>query len=143
MSISLKNAFRAQYGSWDTEEIFSGAEISGRLKELYEKQSSWEWRFGETPEFDMSFETRFSWGGFEVSLSAKKGRIREIGLYTDAMDAELAELLKDSLRGCRLSFDEISDKIKTSVALLAAGGSMLADPAQVSRDLCGWFAEIL
>lgn len=143
MNASLKKAFRAQYGSWDAEEVFSDAEISGRLKELYEKQSSWEWRLGETPEFDMSFETRFSWGGFEVSLSAQKGVIQGIELYTDAMDAELAGLLKDSLRGCRLSFDEISDKIKASVALLAAGGSMLADPAQVSGDLCGWFAEIL
>lgn len=37
----------------------------------------------------------------------------------------------------------ICTNIKNAIALLAAGSGMLADPALVAEDLCGWFGEIL
>ena len=66
-----------------------------------------------------------------------------VEIYTDAMDADLAGILKDSLQGCKLSYAKICEKIQSSVALLAAGSKMLADSALVSEDLCRWFGEIL
>ena len=143
MAASLRKAFYGHYGPWETERVYSDAEIPAEIKPYYEKYASWAWRFGETPEFGMTFETRFSWGGFDVSIAAEKGVIRDIGIYTDAMDAELAEIVKDSLQGCKLSYDDICTNIKNAIALLAAGSGMLADPALVAEDLCGWFGEIL
>lgn len=143
MTRSLQKAFYEKYGPWESETFYSEAEITAPLKPLYEKYASWEWRLGETPEFDLAFETRFPWGGIELSMSAERGIIQKIEIYTDAMDADLADILKDSLRGCKLSHEEICGKIKTSAALLAAGSSMLADPAHIAKDLCGWFGEIL
>lgn len=143
MSEALKKSFSANYGVWQHEAVFSEANLSGDIETLYNKYSSWEWRLGETPAFDLSFETRFSWGCFDVAISAGKGIIQNIEIYTDAMDADLASILKDSLQGCKLSHDDICNKIRTSVALLAAAGDMLADKTLVAEDLCSWFKEIL
>ncbi len=143
MTESLKKAFRENYGMWQEEAVYSDTDMTPEVQSLYQKYASWEWRLGETPEFDLSFETRFAWGCFDVSISSEKGLIRDIDIFTDAMDADLAGILKDSLRGCRLSHDELCDKIQTTLALFAAGNPTLTDMKLVSEDLCGWFKEIL
>ena len=143
MTASLKKAFFENYGAWELESVFSDGVIPVEIQPYYDKYASWDWRFGETPEFDMSFETRFTWGCFEISIAAEKGIIENVEIYTDAMDADLAGILKDSLQGCKLSYAKICEKIQSSVALLAAGSTMLADSALVSEDLCRWFGEIL
>lgn len=143
MAKSLKESFREIYGDWKDETVFSFEDMPAEIEPLYKKYASWEWRLGETPNFNMKFETRFTWGGFDISIEAGNGIIKDIEIYTDAMDADLAEILKNSLQGCRLSYDDIRVKIHTAAALLSSSGSMLADPAAVTDDLCGWFAEIL
>lgn len=143
ISDSLKESFRAEYGAFDKEITFSSDTMSSEIAAIYNKYSSWQWRFGETPEFNISFESRFTWGGIEVFISAEKGIIQDINIYTDAMDASLAEILKDSLTKCRLSMNDIKLKIQSAAALLASSGSMLADPSVLVCDLCRAFEEIL
>lgn len=72
------------------------------LIKIYDKYSSWEWRFGQSPKFDISYSERFAWGEFELQLSLKNGEIFDCKIYTDAMDVELFSGLKEKLKGCIL-----------------------------------------
>ena len=88
---------------------------------------------GETPQFDISYETRFSWGCFELAFTADKGYISKLEVFTDSMDPELADKIKNSLAGSRLSYDDICFKIS----------SALADTPNIADDLKKWLKEIL
>ncbi len=145
---TLKISFINEYGNdSNTESItyldFSEDNAPTEVLKLYEKYSSWNWRMGETPTFNASYETRFSWGCFEAAFTANKGIIDDIEIYTDAMDADLSDQLKSSLKGCMLSIDEISNAIKASVALMSLKGKVLADADTIISDLSNWFNEIL
>ncbi|MFW5737187.1 MAG: lipoate--protein ligase [Halanaerobium sp.] len=76
---------------------------SEKLKSLYDKYSSWDWRYGRTPNFDIYFEKRFDWGGVELGINLKKGKIEELEVFTDAEDADLFLKINDSLKGKKLN----------------------------------------
>lgn len=130
---ALKEAFRAEYGTLTIEIDYDEACFPDEISKLYQKYASWQWRLGETPQFDISHETRFDWGCFDISFSADKGYISQIEVFTDAMDPELAGIIKDSLLGCKLSYDEICLKLKNA---------LFATP-DISKDLCDWLRQIL
>lgn len=130
---ALKEAFRAEYGSIAIECAYSQDLFPAQVEELYNKYASWQWRMGETPQFDATYETRFSWGCFEIAFSSSNGFIDKIQIFTDSMDPELSDKIKDSLAGCRLSYDEI----KTNII------GALADAPNVAEDICLWLKEIL
>ncbi len=133
ISESLKKEFSKEYGSWETEEIYGiYDDIPEELKKLYEKYSSWEFRYGETPSFDMAFENRFTWGGIDINLSVEKGVITKAYVYSDAMDTAVAETLADLLPGIPLDRDEILDKLNEA-------GINLTE----LKDVKNWLAEVL
>ncbi len=84
---SLQQAFIEVYGG--EGEVLSPAEVVPDLTPLYEKFSSWEWRYGRTPRFDVSFTTRFDWGGVEIGFTLDDGHVSACTIFTDAMDSEL------------------------------------------------------
>lgn len=130
---ALKEAFRAEYGNTEAEVEYSEDTFPPEVALLYEKYASWQWRMGETPQFDISYETRFSWGCFELAFTADKGYISKLEIFTDSMDPELADKIKNSLAGSRLSYDDICFKIS----------SALADTPNIADDLKKWLKEIL
>jgi lipoate-protein ligase A len=83
----LQKAFLEIYGG--EGEVLSPAEVVPDMTPLYEKFSSWEWRYGRTPKFDVSFTTRFEWGGVEIGFTLEDGQVSACTLFTDAMDSEL------------------------------------------------------
>ena len=130
---ALKEAFRAEYGNISIEAVYSEENFPSEVAVLYEKYASWQWRMGETPQFAVSYETRFSWGCFEIAFTADKGYINQLEIFTDAMDPELADKIKNSLAGSRLSYDEICLKIS----------STLVDTPEIANDITDWLKEIL
>jgi len=89
-----------------------------------EKHSSWEWRIGGTPQFDIEIETRFPWGGVQLLLMLRDGCVAELRVFSDAMDVELTEDVKQRLLGCRFGSRPLAD------ALLSSGKSQLHDLAE-------------
>jgi lipoate-protein ligase A len=81
------------------------------IQDLYKKYSSWEWRYGDAPAFDLIMDTRFSWGGIEVGLELKKGVITGATVYSDTLDEEFIELLPPRLKGLRLNASAMADRI--------------------------------
>lgn len=71
------------------------------INSLYNKYSSWQWRYGESPSFDISFQKRFSWGEIEICLNCKDGHIVDSKVYSDAMDYELITEISKKLNGIK------------------------------------------
>jgi len=110
---ALISSFRKIYESTAREEDFIRKEKESReaLEELYCKYSSWAWRYGEAPEFDVNMENRFPWGGVEVGFKLENGIVTESVVYSDAMDEAFIAGLPGLLKGSRFSSAEIAGKI--------------------------------
>ncbi len=82
MKSALLSAFAAEYGAYETLGEFS----KEALEPYRAKYAAWEWRFGESPKFDVLLEHRFDWGYIEINLRLSAGRIDNALVYSDAMD---------------------------------------------------------
>lgn len=108
--IRLKESFKEIYGK-NSEEYILNEEIF-KLNELYNKYSSWEWIYGESPSFDISFKNRFTWGDIEIGLTLKKAYIQKAVIYSDALNSSLILRLGDVLEGINFDVPKICEKIR-------------------------------
>jgi lipoate-protein ligase A len=106
---SLEQSFTAVYDRFSGEIQIETA--SAELEKLYQKYASWEWRYGETPEFDIRLGTRFAWGEIELGLSVEDGYITGAIVYSDAMDCEWIEALSAVLKGLPFRKDALTARI--------------------------------
>lgn len=109
MLSAIRVAFEDQYGAV-TDLAFSAEEMA-KVVPYYEKQSSWAWRMGKTPAFDLELSERFAWGGIELQLTLKDGYVQEAKVFSDAMDADLPEQVATKLTGCRCSSKALHDAL--------------------------------
>lgn len=100
----------------------------------YMKNKSWEWLFGQTPEFNMKFDKRLSFGWIEVLLLIKDSKVKNIRLYSDAMDVSLIKALKDTLEGCNFNKEDIEISLKSLASEF--------DEKQVD-EIVQWFNETI
>ncbi|GMT49231.1 MAG: lipoate--protein ligase [bacterium] len=83
MMDGLKDSFVKTYGG--TCEEVPVDENSYKIHDLVERFASWDWRYGETPTFEMTFKQHFPWGFFEINIHVTKGRIDTITLVSDQL----------------------------------------------------------
>jgi lipoate-protein ligase A len=128
MKDTLMQSFQELYGAVPEPVIIKTGDHD--LTELYTKYSSWDWLYGKTPQFDLVLETRFPWGGIELGLALRNGRIQESRIYSDAMNANLIEQINSSLHNLTL----------TSASLLQAldGIEIVSEDQQVITDMKNW-----
>ncbi len=131
MMSSLKESFAYFYGGDLTPIQFYDEEEVNRL---YEQYSAWEWRYGETPEFDISLSNRFIWGEIDMRLNVDAGRIIEAAVYSDAMDCSMIENLQRLLPGLPYQYDAIQKRISTDLAS--------ANP-EIAADIKRWLEASL
>ena len=117
---------------WATDPELPGGET---FYQRYQKFASWEWRYGESLPFNAFVERRFEWGTVAAELFVEDGVIRSAAIGTDAMDAELGEVVSNALKGVRLSAGDLSTALSAALALLSCTSGTLARPAQVANDL--------
>lgn len=116
---AVTEAFKAEYGSsceylhysdhaksmWPTDESF---------RNIIARNGSWEWNYGESPDFDIHLKNRFSWGGIELYLKLDNGVISKAEVYSDALCEEIISLLPSLLIGERFIGQELSQKLNNS-----------------------------
>ena len=114
MAERLLAAFREEYGPF-TEYC---PDASGReeIERLYKIQSSWEWRFGQTPEFDRKLERRFSFGEMQLLFRVKHGAVCGVKVYSDALDPALPGLVEKCLLGARFTQEGLSERLLSEAA---------------------------
>lgn len=127
---AMRESFIEVYGG-EGEELLP-SEITTDLTPLYEKYSSWEWRYGRTPKFDVSYNTRFPWGGIEVGFTLEDGKVMACTIYSDAMDSALIQEVAARLEQIPFRNDAIQEKLD-AIPTNASGKDVLA-------DLKEWFA---
>ena len=97
MKEALAEAFLAEYGPYEPRGMDTiDRDLLAKKRETY---ASWDWKFGSTPAFNVSFEHRFDFGLIELLLNVKNGVVESVVCYTDAMDASLAMRLQQKLTG--------------------------------------------
>lgn len=101
LKAALKDSFARVYGC-QAETITEDALDLARIDTLTRRNRSWEWNFGQKLPFTVELEDRFPWGGIQVQLAVEQGLIRQIKLYSDAMDDALIPRWEEALLGCRL-----------------------------------------
>ena len=58
-----------------------------------------------------SFEIRFDWGIIDLHLDVKHALISEVVIFSDALNVELIDLLKDTLTGVKYNKHEVKAKL--------------------------------
>lgn len=98
MLAAIRRAYEGEYGSSE-DFVFGPEQVAGAVP-YYDKQQSWQWRLGRTPVFDLEVDTRFAWGGVQLLLTLREGRVDNVEAFSDALDADLSEELRSRLTGC-------------------------------------------
>lgn len=109
---AMTESFISVFGESDiltTQEYIPGK----RLKPYINKYSSWEWRLGENPQFNTEKSIRYPFGEITYMLDVKAGRIEEARLYSDALNTDFIEALKETLCGLRYHKEDIEKSISS------------------------------
>jgi lipoate-protein ligase A len=80
------------------------ANINKLMKERY---STWEWNFGESPEFNISKSNRFSAGKVEVKIHVEDGTIKLIKFYGDFFGGGEISDVEEKFIGIKYKENEI------------------------------------
>lgn len=115
----VTSAFKEEYGESCKEVHFSDKDKSmwptdSSFRNIITRNGSWEWCYGETPDFDISLKNRFSWGGIELYFKLDDGVIRKAEVYSDALCEELIGELPALFTGARLQGKDLLYKLNNS-----------------------------
>lgn len=112
MKGSLAKAFESEYGK--CEPLSLSLIDQNELKAKRRTYASWDWKFGRTPAFNVSFENRLSFGCLELLLNVQNGIVTSAACYTDAMDDALAGRVEALLTGCVYNSGALFDRLATA-----------------------------
>lgn len=66
---------------------------------LEEKYSCESWNYGQKLPFTHQLDRRFSWGEVLVRLQVFEGRVKDVRIYSDALDTVVTDLVSEALLG--------------------------------------------
>ena len=107
----LKNIFNLD-GVEPEEYILSGEEMEAIDKLYNEKYNTWDWNYGESPEFDYKNYKRFPFGSIDVRLQVKGGIVSDIKIYGDFFGTEDIAKLEETMRGLKYDREIIKEALK-------------------------------
>jgi lipoate---protein ligase len=110
----IREEFFAEYdGRCEVEELAEeDLKRIPEVKDTWEKLQDWDWRFGETPDFEHHLETRFDWGTIDVHIDSKDGVITDVKVFSDSLYPDLIEALADALRGTRYDREGVRSALR-------------------------------
>jgi lipoate-protein ligase A len=133
LSEAIIEAFCEYYGQTVEVEELDEDSLAKQptLNKYYQQMSDWDWRFGKTPEFSHRIETRFVWGIIDLHMDVKQAVIADVVIFSDALNVELIDLLKESLTGIKYNKNDVKAKLD---------GLKEAQPELASQvdDFRGW-----
>lgn len=105
MRQALKESFAEIYGAFaEIEPSVLEQEEVLRMRDLY---ASWDWRYGRSPSCETSLQKRFEWGEVQIYLKLESLHIREVQVFSDALDTELPLILELILQGKRYNGSDL------------------------------------
>ncbi len=70
---------------------------SAAIAQAAQKFGSWDWLYGRKIPFDAQWSRRFDWGEVQLQFAISQGMIQDLAVWTDALDATLADTIKTRL----------------------------------------------
>lgn len=96
---AMAAAFSSAYG--EKVEMFDQNRIKNDgVGEIKRRISSENYLIGENFPFSLLLQRRFAWGGLELALNVRAGRISDCRAYSDAMEEQEIACLPGRLAGC-------------------------------------------
>lgn len=137
-SRALIAEFQTYYGAGaEIEELDHGTlQAIPSLAAYYDTLRSWDWIYGKSPAFEHHMTERFAWGLVELHLDTQKGYIQAAKMYSDSLDAELAEEVPRHLVGRPYSREGLEEAKRAHLA-------QRPDSAETVAQLYGWIQEQL
>ncbi|PPC77185.1 lipoate--protein ligase [Pokkaliibacter plantistimulans] len=135
---ALSAAFFNYYGQRAATELIAPnrpLDLPG-FDERFALQSSWDWNFGQAPQFDHELSERFEWGGVELHLNVERGHITHTQLFSDSLNPDPWLLWAESLVGVRYE----PQAVTATLTQMAEGSSDLAKQA---TELMNWLSHAL
>ncbi|MBH0084894.1 lipoate--protein ligase [Psychrobacter sp. SCQQ22] len=136
LSDAIIGAFCEYHGETAPVEALDEASLAKQptLNTYYQKMADWDWRFGKTPEFTHHIETRFDWGIIDLHLDVKQAVIREVVIFSDALNVELIDLLKETLTDSKYNHSDVKTKLDEL-------GTAHSDVAAQVNDVSEWLTS--
>lgn len=66
-----------------------------------EKYNTWEWNFGNSPNYKLYNELKYPYGNIEFYLNVEKGLIKDIKFFGDFFGKYESSIIEDSLKGIK------------------------------------------
>ena len=129
---NLLSSFEKIYGS-DFVLYQDAGILPEEIQPYYEKQSSWEWRYGEAPQFDMELSRIFSWGSIDICLKVTNAKIDQARVYSDAMDESLIQTIGEILKGCKLHAKDMKDCIENFL--------WEQEKKEIAQEIASWIGK--
>ena len=112
MKEHLLSAFESVYGITPQPHIDIEEEKTATLAELF---GSWDYLYGSPLPFNVSCQARLHFGDVELQVQVSDGLIRNIRVYTDALDTELSGQIENALISLPFDFAVMSDALVRSL----------------------------
>lgn len=110
-NLLLNNIFEFD-GLTPDEYVLSEIQKDEINKLFEEKYSTWDWNYGESPDFDFKNYKRFPIGSIDVRIKVKNGIIDDMKIYGDFFGTEDVIILQNRLIGQRYERENIEEIIK-------------------------------
>lgn len=106
------------YGDTAQAEIISPDSLPDLpgFTEVFAKQSSWEWNFGNAPSFTHLLEERFAWGNIEFHFDIEQGLISRCQIFTDSLNPIPIQNVAEALQNTRYNTTAMSNVIQQVIA---------------------------
>ncbi|KAI7882795.1 uncharacterized protein EV154DRAFT_539960 [Mucor mucedo] len=118
--------------------------LPDKVKETRQELKTWDWVYGQTPEFTNTAETQLDWGHVKAIIHSRHGKITKADITTDnnlIHEPTIAAAISVALEGLpysRFVIDEAVEKIKLQVP-----GLINADNDHISTSLSKWLQDRL
>lgn len=124
VKLAVGEAFESEYGKAVELYTISEDNAPDQALERYQHYASWDWRFGKTPTFDVTFEEKFTWGEIVFDVKLKGAVIESCAVYSDAMNTDLVENLKGAFDGVKFDRSALIEALEKRNTIDALKESM-------------------
>ncbi|GAU76609.1 lipoate--protein ligase [Fusibacter sp. 3D3] len=131
---AISDAFEREYGKCEEITMVSEITASKKALERYRHYASWDWRFGKTPKFDVTFDEKFTWGEVVLNFALKDALIEETTVYSDAMSTQFIEQLQPLFNGLKLE----NEPLQTALESLEDSDAL----KPMIHDLKAWLTDL-
>ena len=110
MYAPLEEAFLAEYGGGCVTREGSLPD-DDLYRELFARYGSREWLLGRSPQCEGTLRRRFAWGGVQLCFDIEDAAVKDLRVFSDAMDGELIQAAERCLDGQAFDWDALAEAL--------------------------------